>query len=308
MGFAHSEGDVMAEGLLPGQRHMPDRWLATQTAAVALPSVLEFGTASVAVPQIDWGVRATKPDVPRPFATSPTAQRSSSSEWQTRFVNNLGATPLCLGRNHARVAAPASQADEVANRSRRHFVQASILLTSLVSFAVGACKVGFNLFGSQTLGLTTATMAAMLITCSLAMLAAQSMLLLLSVLRRVDQRWVAAAFAGSALALAFTSLMPDAGSLGLMIDVVSTIAGMVGPVLSYELLERKPDAPGTLPGRKAAAGNLGQALFSMSAGSLLTSAPMAPFWTAAAICWSELYCRWSGGARSASAKSLPWPR
>ena len=126
-------------------------------------------------------------------------------------------------------------------------------------------------------------MAAMFITCSLAMLAAQSMLLLSSVRRRVDQRWVAAAFAGSALALAFTSLVPDAGSLGLMIAVVATGAGMVGPVLSYELLERRADAPGALLGRQAAAGNLGQALGSMSAGSLFTFAPIAPFWTAAAI-------------------------
>ena len=49
------------------------------------------------------------------------------------------------------------------------------------------------------------------------------------------------------------------------------------------MLERKADAPGTLLGRQAAAGNLGQALGSMSAGSLFTFAPMAPFWTAAAI-------------------------
>ena len=191
--------------------------------------------------------------------------------------------PLCLGRNHAIVAAPTPEVGGVANDPRRHFVHASMLLALLASFAVGTFEVGFNLFGSQTLGLTTATMAAMFITCSLAMLAAQSMLLLASVRRRVDQRWVAAAFAGSALALAFTSLVPDAGSLGLLIAVVATGAGMVGPVLSYELLERKADAPGALLGRQAAAGNLGQALGSMSAGSLFTFAPMAPFWTAAAI-------------------------
>lgn len=191
--------------------------------------------------------------------------------------------PLCLGRNHAIVAALAVEEDGVGNAPRRHFVHASMLLALLASFAVGTFEVGFNLFGSQTLGLTTATMAAMFITCSLAMLAAQSMLLLASVRRRVDQRWVAAAFAGSALALAFTSLVPDAGSLGLMIAVVGTGAGMIGPVLSYELLERKAEAPGTLLGRQAAAGNLGQALGSMSAGSLFTFAPTAPFWTAAVV-------------------------
>ena len=208
--------------------------------------------------------------------------------WPALAVAAAGApllllTPLCLNRNHAIVVAPAPGVDGVANDSRRNFVHASMLLALLASFAVGTFEVGFNLFGSQTLGLTTATMAAMFITCSLAMLAAQSMLLLSSVRRRVDQRWVAAAFAGSALALAFTSLVPDAGSLGLMIAVVATGTGMVGPVLSYELLERKADAPGALLGRQAAAGNLGQALGSMSAGSLFAFAPMAPFWTAAAI-------------------------
>ncbi len=174
--------------------------------------------------------------------------------WPALAVAAAGApllllAPLCLGRNHAIVAAPVPEGEGVANDPRRHFVHASMLLALLASFAVGTFEVGFNLFGTQTLGLTTATMAAMFITCSLAMLAAQSMLLLSSVRRRVDQRWVAAAFAGSALALAFTSLVPDAGSLG----------------------------------RQAAAGNLGQAIGSMSAGSLFTFAPMAPFWTAAVI-------------------------
>lgn len=203
--------------------------------------------------------------------------------------------PLCLGRNHA--VAPSLTVEDGA--SRRRFVHASMLLALLASFAVGTFEVGFNLFGSQTLGLTTATMAAMFITCSLAMLTAQSMLLLSSVRRRIDQRWVAAAFAGSALALAFTSLVPDAGSLGLMIAVVATGAGMVGPVLSYELLERQSAAPGKLLGQQAAAGNLGQALGSMGAGSLFTLAPMMPFWTAALVLLvgAALSLVWWGPAR-----------
>lgn len=203
--------------------------------------------------------------------------------------------PLCLGRNHA--VAPSLTVEDGA--SRRRFVHASMLLALLASFAVGTFEVGFNLFGSQTLGLTTATMAAMFITCSLAMLTAQSMLLLTSVRRRIDQRWVAAAFAGSALALAFTSLVPDAGSLGLMIAVVATGAGMVGPVLSYELLERQSAAPGKLLGQQAAAGNLGQALGSMGAGSLFTLAPMMPFWTAALVLLvgAALSLVWWGPAR-----------
>lgn len=111
---------------------------------------------------------------------------------------------------------------------------------------------------------------------------------------------MAAAFAGAALALAFTSFAPDAGSLGLMIAVVATAAGMIGPVLSYELLERQSAAAGTLLGQQAAAGNLGQALGSMGAGSLLTLAPMAPFWTAALVLFvgAALSLVWWGPART----------
>ena len=203
--------------------------------------------------------------------------------------------PGCLGRNQA-AARTRPVADGV---SRLRFVRASMLLALLASFAVGSFEVGFNLFGSQTLGLPTATMAAMFIACSLAMLAAQSVLLLSSVRRRIDPRWVAAAFAGSALALVFTSWVPDAASLGLMIAVVATGAGMVGPVLSYELLERQSAAPGKLLGQQAAAGNLGQALGSMGAGSLFTLAPMLPFWTAALIMLvgAAVSLAWWGPAR-----------
>ena len=227
-------------------------------------------------------------------------QMESMLNWPALAVAAAGVpllllAPWLLGRNH-----PAPQSLTVkASASRKRFVHASMLLALLASFAVGTFEVGFNLFGSQTLGLTTTTMAAMFITCSLAMLAAQSMLLLSAVRSRIDQRWVAAAFAGSALALAFTSLVPDAGSLGVMIAVVATGAGMVGPVLSYELLERHSEAPGKLLGQQAAAGNLGQALGSMGAGSLFTLAPAAPFWTAALILLigAALSLIWWGPAR-----------
>ena len=111
---------------------------------------------------------------------------------------------------------------------------------------------------------------------------------------------MAIAFAGSALALAFTSWVLDAGSLGLMIAVVATGAGMVGPVLSYELLERQSAAPGKLLGQQAAAGNLGQALGSMGAGTLFTLAPMMPFWTAALVLLvgAVLSLAWWGPART----------
>ncbi|MDP1692176.1 MAG: MFS transporter [Burkholderiaceae bacterium] len=167
--------------------------------------------------------------------------------------------------------------------ARRRFVLASMLLAALASFAVGTFEVGFTLFGGQTLGLTGSTLAIMFVTCSVAMLAAQAMLLLPAVRRRIDQRWVAAAFAASALALGFAAVVSGAGALGLLIAVVGTGVGLIGPVLSYELLERERSEPGALLGRQAAAGNLGLALGSFSAGSLFALHPAAPFGLAALV-------------------------
>lgn len=188
--------------------------------------------------------------------------------------------PSSLGRKFVAVAREASPQT---SRMRRQFVRASMGVSMLASFAVGTFEVGFALFGGQTLGLASSTMAVMFVTCSLSMLVAQSTLLFDGVRRRINQRWVAAAFSAAALALTFTSTVPGAAALGLLIAVVATGVGMVGPVLSYELLERHGAARGALLGRQAAAGNLGQALGSFSAGPLFAWHPMAPFWTSALV-------------------------
>ena len=189
-------------------------------------------------------------------------------------------TPASLGRDLVNVGLASAVAVSV---QRRRFVLASMVLAALASFAVGTFEVGFTLFGGQTLGLASSTLAVMFVTCSVAMLVAQSLLLLPGVRRRIDHRWVAATFAGSALALAFTAAVSDAGALGLLVAVVGSGVGLVGPVLSYELLARDGASRGTLLGRQAAAGNLGQALGSIGAGSLFALHPVAPFWMAAIV-------------------------
>ena len=225
---------------------------------------------------------------------------SDMLNWPPLAVALLGMPLLlfihrCLHNNP--IAAVTGEAGPDA--SRRRFVHASMLLALVASFSVGAFEVGFNLFGSQTLYLATGTMASMFIVCSLAMLAAQSTLLFSAVRRRIDERWLAGAFAGAALTLAVASWVPGPGGLGLMIAVVGTTAGMVGPVLSYELLERRSASPGAMLGQQAAAGNLGQALGSMSAGSLFAIAPTAPFWAAGVILalGAAVTLAWWGPAR-----------
>ena len=212
-------------------------------------------------------------------------QMPSMVNWPALVVGIIGIpvlllAPWCLGRERPAAAAPTPGTDPAV---RRHFVRASMLLALLAAFAVGTFEVGFNLFGGQTLGLASGTIAVMFFTCSVSMLAAQATLLLPGVRRRIDQRWIAAAFGASALALAFTSTVPNAASLGLLIAVVATAVGMIGPVLSYELLERRSTERGALLGRQAAAGNLGQAAGSISAGLLFGLRPGAPFWLAALV-------------------------
>jgi DHA1 family multidrug resistance protein-like MFS transporter len=189
-------------------------------------------------------------------------------------------TPGGLARNSPPAAAAGPPP---ATTVRRRFVLASMVLAALASFAVGTFEVGFTLLGGQTLGLTGSAMAVMFVTCSVAMLAAQSMLLFPAVRRRIDQHWVAVMFAASALALTFTAVVSGAGALGLLIAVVGTGVGLIGPVLSYELLERDRSEAGGLLGKQAAAGNLGQALGSFSAGALFALHPAAPFGLAALV-------------------------
>lgn len=183
--------------------------------------------------------------------------------------------------------------------ARRRFVVASMVLAFFASFATGTFEIGFSLFGGQTLGLPGRTMAVMFITCSVAMLGAQALLLLPAVRQRIGPAWVAAAFAASALILAFTSFVPDAASLALLVAAVATSVGMIGPVLSYELLEGDRTSAGSVLGRQAAAGNLGQALGSMLAGAVFALHALAPFWSAALalVLGAAATLRWWGPAR-----------
>lgn len=194
-------------------------------------------------------------------------------------------TPWILRGPHP---APAPPEAATATVQRRRFVLASMVLAALASFAVGTFEVGFSLFGGQTLGLTNQTMALMFVTCSLAMLAAQSMLLVSAVRQRIDHRWVAATFAAAALALSFASVVSGAAALGLLVAVVATGIGLIGPVLSYELLERNGGEHGAVLGRQAAAGNLGRPLDRLAPDRSLRCTPPHPSGWRRSCCYSAL--------------------
>ena len=170
-------------------------------------------------------------------------------------------------------------ATESADRAR--FARASMLLAAVAAFAVGTFEIGFNLFGGLTLKAGTTAVAILFVTCSVSMLAAQTTLVWESVRRHVDHHWLAAAFAMSALAMAITPWTPDVVSLGLLVTLVAASIGLIGPVISYELLDHGGALRGAMLGNLAAASNLGQALGSFAAGWLFSFRPGSPFWFAA---------------------------
>lgn len=218
-----------------------------------------------------------------PLMRMTSAQMPEMVNWPALAVALLG-VPLLIGLPFGLAVKTRKDAESGPHRSslpRRRFLVASMILAAFAAFAAGTFEVGFTLFGGQTLALPTRTMVVMFVTCSLAMLAAQSLLLLPAVRQRIDQKWLAAAFGASAVALMFTALVPDAASLALLIAIVATGVGMIGPVLSYELLEGDRTSAGAVLGRQAAAGNLGQAFGSVAAGAVFAVHPLAPFWTAA---------------------------
>lgn len=236
-----------------------------------------------------------------PLMGMPVGRMVEMVNWPALAVAMTGLPLLLLipwGLSDERAAPERASAQQI-SPERRSFVHASMGAALLASFAVGVFEIGFTLFGGQTLGLASGTMSLMFVTCSLAMLGAQSTLLFEAVRRRINHRWLATAFGASAVALTFTSAVPGAAALGILIAVVSTGVGMVGPVLSYDLLERHAAARGALLGRQAAAGNLGQALGSVGAGSLFAWHPVAPFWAAALVLLGGAFVAlaWWGPAR-----------
>ena len=204
-------------------------------------------------------------------------------------------TPRCLGPNHS-VAQSLAVED---GPSRRRFVHASMRLALFASIAVSTFRVRFKLFGSRPLRLTNPAIAAMLIACSLAMLAAQSISIFSSVRNQISRRCRAAVFAGLALALPFKSPLAHIGGLTFINAVVAIGVAMVGPVLSYELLGRQPESSGSLLGQQPAVGELEQATGYVVLGFPFALAPMMPLWSAAVILLvvAALSLPWWGPAR-----------
>jgi Ca2+-binding RTX toxin-like protein len=86
MGLGHSEGGVMAETLLPGQRAVPESWYAAADTLPATPGPR---------PVIDWAQEAAQPRTLAPATRhalmAATVPRAALPTWQARFTTELGA-------------------------------------------------------------------------------------------------------------------------------------------------------------------------------------------------------------------------
>jgi hypothetical protein len=107
IGFGHSEGGVMDDDRLPGERALPDAWFGLTVPVVASGRTLPFAAPAArfvdraqaaATAPLDWTVPAPAASVSRSPAAS-TALERATDHWQQRFVNHLGATPERLNPN-----------------------------------------------------------------------------------------------------------------------------------------------------------------------------------------------------------------
>lgn len=143
-----------------------------------------------------------------------------------------------------------------------------LALGVVVTAGVGVFEVGLALRGEQDLGLTAVQIAAMFTTCSLVMIAVQS-IVFSPLVRPEATRWlIAPAFAVLALGLV---LVPLAGSFVLMLAVIGAVAasaGILSPILTFWIASHAGHASGAELGRQTATASLGAAAGSAAGGLL----------------------------------------
>jgi MFS family permease len=150
-----------------------------------------------------------------------------------------------------------------------------LILTLIVSVAVGVFEVGLALRGRQQLGLTPYQIALMFTECSVVMFAMQA--LVFSPWFKPDMtRWLIAPGL-SVLAIALF-LIPWASDFTLMliaIGAVAASAGILSPILTYWISAKAASAQGWELGRQTAAASLGVTMGS-AAGGLLFNVAVLP--------------------------------
>lgn len=150
----------------------------------------------------------------------------------------------------------------------RWLVPKLLILSFIVSAAVGVFEVGLALRGKQVLGLTPYQIAVMFTECSLVMLVVQSIVFSPWIKPRTTRWFIAPALAILAAGL---FLVPRASNFTLTlgaIGVVAASAGILSPILTYWISIKAGNAQGAELGKQTAAASLGAAVGSVAGGLL----------------------------------------
>jgi MFS family permease len=157
----------------------------------------------------------------------------------------------------------------------RWLVPKLLILSFIVSAAVGVFEVGLALRGKQVLGLTPYQIAVMFTECSLVMLIVQSIVFSPWIKPRTTRWLIAPALAILAAGLFLVPRAPNfALTLG-AIGVVAASAGILSPILTYWISIKAGNAQGAELGKQTAAASLGAAVGS-AAGGLLFDVTLVP--------------------------------
>ena len=147
-----------------------------------------------------------------------------------------------------------------------------LLLSFIVSGAVGVFEVGLALRGKQELGLNGGQIAMMFTECSLVMIVVQAIVFSPLVKSASTRMFIAPALAILAVGL---FLVPRASSFTLMLVVIGAVAASAGillPIVTYWISAKAGNAQGAELGKQTSAASLGSAVGS-AAGGLMFDAP-----------------------------------
>ena len=183
------------------------------------------------------------------------------------------------------VARDASGATVDANLPEQAATPLGVLfvLTLLLLFGVSAFEVALALLGQQVLGFTPGQIGQLFMVCSLAMLAMQ-ILFFSALTKKLDSRRVVVSlFLAMSLGLVLLPRMSEFGALLFIVALIASAAGVLTPLLAYQVSLGATTGLGAALGKQTAAASLGQALGSVAAGGLFALRPESPFWVAAAL-------------------------
>jgi DHA1 family multidrug resistance protein-like MFS transporter len=178
----------------------------------------------------------------------------------------------------------------ILTRANDHSVNGSALaratpavLVLIVMFGLAAFEVAITLRGQQLLGWSPSQIGLLFAECSAVMILIQGVLFSF-LIKHVSSRWLLGP--GILAMIAGLILMPGTANYDgilLLVMLISAGTSVVTPMLTYWASIGAGLAQGAALGKQTAASSLGQALGSVTVGSLFGIAPAAPFWVAAAL-------------------------